>query len=77
MNTATDPILEFLADHEIAVPLGVLDNELDPGYNTIKRALDELESRGYVERDDEYSSYFSITEKGREYLDGERDAATD
>ena len=64
-----------LADHEIAVPLGVLDNELDPEYNTIKRALDELESRGYIERDD--SSYFSITEKGREYLDGERDAAND
>ncbi len=77
MNTATDPVLEFLDHHEIAVPIGVLDNELDPGYRTIKRALEELESRGYVERDDEYSSFFSITDRGQAYLHGERDADKD
>lgn len=77
MNSATDPVLEFLDEHEIAVPIGVLDNELDPGYNTIKRTLDELEDRGYIVRDDQYSSYFRIAEMGREYLDGERDADKD
>lgn len=77
MNTASDPVLEFLDEHDIAVPIGVLDNELGPSYRTIKRALEELEDRGYIERDDNYSSHFRITEKGREYLRGERDADKD
>jgi len=77
MNTASDPVLEFLDDKEIAVPIGVLDNELEPSYQTIKRALDELEPRGYIERDDDYTSYFRITKKGREYLEGDRDAGKD
>lgn len=75
MNSATDPVLEFLKDHNIAVPIGVLDNELDPAYQTIKRALDELESHGFVTRDDNYSSYFRITEEGRQYLAGDLDAS--
>ncbi|MFH5799044.1 ArsR family transcriptional regulator [Haladaptatus sp. CMAA 1911] len=75
MNTATDPVLEFLDDHDIAVPIGVLDNELQPGYRTIKRALEELEEREFIERDENYSSHFRITERGREYLIGELDAS--
>jgi DNA-binding PadR family transcriptional regulator len=77
MNSATDPVLEFLDEYDIAVPIGVLDNELSPGYRTIKRALEELEDRSYVKRDENYSSHFRITEKGREYLNGERDARQD
>ena len=74
MNSATDPVLEFLEDHNIAVPIGVLDNELDPSYQTIKRALDELETYGFILRDENYTSYFRITEKGRQYLAGDLDA---
>jgi DNA-binding PadR family transcriptional regulator len=77
MNSATDPVLEFLDEKNIAVPIGVLDNELSPGYRTIKRALEDLEERGYVKRDENYSSHFRITERGREYLRGDRDARQD
>jgi len=77
MNSATDPVLEFLDEYGIAVPIGVLDNELSPGYRTIKRALEELEERKYVIRNDEYSSYFEITDRGRAYLQGDRDASND
>ncbi|USZ66984.1 hypothetical protein NGM10_09600 [Halorussus salilacus] len=62
-------------DHDISVPIGVLDNELDPGYRTIKRALEELEAHEFVARDENYTSYYTITERGRRYLDGELDAS--
>ena len=71
MNSATDPVLEFLEDHEIAVPIGVLDNELSPSYQTINDALEELEKRGFVRRDENYSSHFRIADRGRAYLAGE------
>ena len=74
MNVATDPVLEFLDDHDIAVPIAVLDNELEPGYRTIKRALEDLEDREFVKRDENYTSYFHITDKGRQYLAGDLDA---
>jgi DNA-binding PadR family transcriptional regulator len=77
MNSGTDPVLEFLDEHDIAVPIGVLENELDPSYQTINRALEDLEERDYVKRDESYSSHFRITEKGREYLRGDRDARQD
>jgi len=77
MNSGTDPVLEFLDEHDIAVPIGVLENELDPSYQTINRALEDLEERDYVKRDESYSSHFRITEKGREYLRGNRDARQD
>ena len=76
MNSATDPVLEFLDDHEIAVPIGVLDNELSPSYQTINDALEELEKRQFVRRDENYSSHFRIAERGRAYLAGELDADT-
>lgn len=74
MNVAADPVLEFLDDHNIAVPQGVLDNELDASTSSIARALDDLEARGMIERDDNYSSYYRITDVGREYLEGQVDA---
>jgi len=77
MNSATDPVLEFLDEHEIAVPIGVLDTELSPSYRTIKTALERLEEREYVTRHEEYSSYFEITDRGRAYLQGDRDASND
>jgi DNA-binding PadR family transcriptional regulator len=77
MNKASDPILEFLNEKEIAAPKGVLDNELDVAEATIKRGLRELEDRGFIERDPDYTSYYRITEKGRGYLAGDVDARDD
>ena len=75
MNIAADPILEFLDEHDIAVPKGVLDNELDVSPSSIARGLEDLEKCGLIERDDNYSSYYRITDLGRDYLDGRVDAA--
>ncbi|WP_211290278.1 phenylalanine--tRNA ligase subunit alpha [Natrinema ejinorense] len=75
MNVAADPILEFLDEHEIAVPKGVFDNELGASASSIARALDDLEARGLIERDDNFSSYYRLTDKGRAYLSGELDAS--
>jgi len=74
MNVAADPILEFLDDHEIAVPKGVFDNELSVSAFSIARALDDLEDYGLIERDDNFSSYYRITDLGRDYLSGKIDA---
>lgn len=74
MNIAADPILEFLDEHDIAVPKGVFDNELDVSPSSIARGLDDLEKRGLIERDDNYSSYYRITDLGRDYLEGKVDA---
>lgn len=74
MNIAADPVLEFLDDHDIAVPKGVLDNELSVSSSSIARALDDLEARELIERDDNFSSYYRITDLGRDYLEGKVDA---
>lgn len=74
MNKASNPVLEFLQRHGIAVPIGVLDINLDASRQTINRALEDLEERGFVERDEDYTSYYRITERGRKYLEGEIDA---
>jgi len=74
MNSATDPVLEFLDEREIAAPIGVLDNELGPSYRTIKTALEERE---YVTRDEEYTSHLRITDRGKQHLQGDRDASDD
>ncbi|WP_337653184.1 helix-turn-helix domain-containing protein [Halomontanus rarus] len=77
MNSAVDDVLEFLAEYDIGLPIGVLDNNLERSHSTIGRALGELEDRGYVARDENYNSHYRITARGREYLRGERDAAED
>jgi len=74
MNVAADPVLEFLDDHEIAVPKGVFDNELSVSASSIARALDDLEAYGLIERDDNFSSYYRLTDRGRAYLEGDIDA---
>ena len=74
MNKATDPALELLREHDIGVPIGTIDNNVDAAYQTIKDALDELEDRGFVARDENYSSHYRITDRGRQYLAGDLDA---
>lgn len=76
-NSAVDPVLEFLDDHEIAVPSGVIVLAFDestsdyPARRTVIRAIKQLEEHGLVERHPEKESYFQITDRGRAYLAGE------
>jgi Mn-dependent DtxR family transcriptional regulator len=74
MNQASDPVLEFLREYDIGVPIGTLDNNLQSSRPTIAKALEDLEDRGFVKRDPNYSSHYRITDRGRKYLKGNIDA---
>jgi len=74
MNTASDPILEFLHEKDIAAPVSVFDIELDVSRSSITRAVPELEAHGLIEANDEYTTHYRITDRGRAYLRGEIDA---
>lgn len=75
MNTASDPVLEFLDEMDIAAPVSVMDIDLDVSRRSISRAIPELEAHGLIEANDDYTTHYQITDLGREYLRGEIDAA--
>lgn len=75
MNSASDPVLEFLAEHDIAAPISVFDIELEPSRATIERAIRDLVARGLIEANDEYTTHYQITDLGRAYLTGDVDAS--
>ncbi len=84
MNKATDPVLELLAEIDMAITAGAIEFELQqslndpPGHSTIYRALNELEERDYIARPrGEGTNLIRITDRGLEYLRGERDASED
>lgn len=84
MRKGTDDILELLDELDVAVSSGAIIYELrrndpDPiGESTVYRALDALEDREYIQRPrGEDTKLIEITERGREYLRGERDARDD
>lgn len=84
MNKATDPVLELLDEIDMAVTAGAIEFELQesgddpPGHSTLYRALNELEEREYIHRPrGEDTNLIEITERGREYLRGKRDASED
>lgn len=76
MNSASDPVLELLREYEdeFPIPKSIMDKVLDQSRRTIVRAVDDLEDRGFIERDEDYKSHYWITDRGRKYLDGEIDA---
>ena len=84
MNKATDPVLELLDEANLAITPGAINYELNrdsddaPHRTSIYRALDKLEERDYIRRPKgDGTTLIEITEKGREYLRGERDAGED
>lgn len=72
------PILEFLADCGAAVPPRVIlfnleyRNVASPHRSTVKRRLERLITHGLVEEVDD-SGYYIISEKGKQYLNGDLD----
>jgi len=80
MTGNDDTILEFFADHEIALPPTGLEINLeragvDISYSTIHRRLNELHDYGLLDKVDEKKGYYAISEMGRKYLAGELDAS--
>ena len=80
MTGNDDSILEYLEEHEVALPPRGLEINLEReqigiSYRTINRRLKQLQEKGLVEKIDEQSGYYAITEKGSAYLAGEIDAS--
>jgi len=75
MTGNDDSILEYLSEKEVALPPRGLDINLERegisiSYRTINRRLKKLHSNGLVEKIDEDTGYYAITDKGRRYLSG-------
>lgn len=72
MTTSDNVILEFLSEHDIAVPPMVLAwNINNISYPTVQRRLPKLETAGLVTRLDDPEGYRRITDLGERYLAGE------
>ena len=82
MNTACDPVLELLADSDLALPPGAIAYNLEqrmgtaPLRSTITRAIDVLAEYGLIQQAPGSKTYYEITDNGRQYLAGELDAST-
>ena len=77
--TMTDlVILEFLDNHDLELSPKPLYRNLnrhghDIGYSTIRGRLPELAEKGLLDKDSD--GYYQLTDRGRDYLSGELDAA--
>lgn len=78
MNKATDPVLELLDEQLmlnaraafLTLQFRADDHQDAPGRTTVYDAINELEENGYIEPREGYESYYSLTQKGRDYLNG-------
>lgn len=72
-----EPILEFFAESNVAMPPAVVAFNLDwqgvasPAHSTVKRRMRKLVTYGLLEKVDPDTGYYAITDKGRDYLAGE------
>lgn len=71
MTGSDDPILEFLDEHDIAVPPLVISHNVDGlSYPTVQRRAAKLVRAGLLRRHDDPQGYLEITDLGRAYLRG-------
>lgn len=82
MTNADDIILEYLDQSDVVLNKRGLEINLkeeghDISYSSLKRHLPMLEEEGLVEKVIEEGSWYTITAKGREYLEGEIDLRED
>lgn len=82
-NSATEPVLELLADSGLALPPAVITHNLQqemkrpPSSATVTRAIRGLREQGLVAKDEE-TDYYRITSEGEQYLtDNPSDPADD
>ena len=79
MTGNDDTILEYLHEHDVALPPTGLEINLERegiqvSYSTIIRRLKKLQQHGLVNKVREKEGYYAISEKGRKYLTGDLDA---
>lgn len=76
-----DLILEYLAECDMALPLRPIyvnlkrDRDITFSQRTVKRRLESLVDRDLVEKLDIGNGYYVVSDRGRAYLRGERDAS--
>lgn len=83
MNATDDSILEYLSQLEVNggervsqsptavwVNLNSQLNIIDKTQTTVARRMQQLEQMGLLEKVDEKRAYYSITDKGIDYLEG-------
>lgn len=81
MTIATDPVLELLAETDLALPSGVIHYNLNrktgiaPARSTINRTIKILDAYGLIHKPPDSKTYYEITQPGRQYLNGELDAS--
>lgn len=74
-----EPILELLAESEIAAPPAVVAFNLEwrgiasPAYSTVKRRMRKLAKKTLLDQVESDKGYYAISDKGRKYLAGELD----
>jgi Fe2+ or Zn2+ uptake regulation protein len=76
MTANDDSILEFLAEHDLALPPGAIHYNLQAegveiSYATVNRRLKRLLRSDLVAKAYEEGGYYVVTAKGRAYLAGE------
>lgn len=84
MNSASEPVLELLDECNIWLTRSSIIFNLEqmggdpPSKSTVYRAIDPLVKHGLLEENDpsgeRFSIHYSITDLGREFLEGELDA---
>lgn len=80
MTIATDPILELLAETDLALPSGVIHYNLNrkagnaPARSTVNRTIKILEAYNLIRKPPDAKTYYVITTRGRQYLSGDLDA---
>jgi len=81
MNKASIPILELLAESDLALPASTITHNLNraltdaPSRATVFRAIEPLEEHGLIRPTGGDSTHYEVTEKGRQYLAGDLDAS--
>lgn len=78
MNAASVPILELLDEVSVPIPQATFvvtfERRGGPSASTIGRALGPLEKHGMIKSNEQYSSLYELTDRGRAYLRGNLDA---
>lgn len=81
MTIATDPILELLAETDLALSTGAIHYNLNrrtgtaPARSTVNRTIKILQAYGLVRKPSDSKIYYEITDRGLRYLSGDLDAS--
>ncbi|MDG5821667.1 ArsR family transcriptional regulator [Natronococcus sp. A-GB7] len=81
MVNTDELLLEFLEETGLALPPRVMAYNIKTRYNrqisysTINRRLKHLKESGLVEKEYESGGFYSLSDDGRSYLDGDLDAS--